>query len=140
MVDGSWAVKSEVIEVETDGVVVKRDLRKSMGDLSALEKSVQKFGLLHPLILDRDNVLISGRRRLEACRRAGIATVRAVKIDTTYDSMTALDVLSDENLCRRALTGDELEKLIRSKKSVLTGKGPGVTGVFSRMKKVFSGR
>lgn len=131
-------MNSEVVELNTADITVKRSLRKDMGDLGPLEKSIRKFGLLCPLIVDYNHVLISGSRRLEACRRAGIASVRAVKIDTTYDSMTALDILSDDNLCRRAFAADEVEKLIQLKKSILTGKAPSAAGVFKRLRNVLS--
>jgi ParB-like chromosome segregation protein Spo0J len=42
--------------------------RKHMGDLQALAASIDKEGLLHPLVINQDNRLIAGERRLRACR------------------------------------------------------------------------
>lgn len=49
-------------------VIIKDRIRKDMGDLVSLEKSIHKLGLLHPIVVSSDNVLIAGRRRLEACK------------------------------------------------------------------------
>ena len=129
-------MKSELIELDINCIEIKYALREQVGELGSLQKSIEKLGLLHPVLVDRDNVLISGSRRVEACRAAGMSAIRAIKLDTTFDSMSALDVLSDENLCRRALTGAELENLIQSKKAMLTGKDPRGAGIFRRLKKV----
>jgi len=131
-------MKSELTELDLNTIEVKYSLREHVGDLGSLQRSIEKLGLLHPVLVDRNHVLISGSRRVAACRAAGLSTVRAIKLDTTFDSMSALDVLSDENLCRRALTGSELENLIQSKKALLTGKDPRGAGIFRRLKKVLT--
>jgi ParB-like chromosome segregation protein Spo0J len=41
---------------------------KHMGDLQALADSIDKEGLLHPIIINQDKRLIAGERRLRACR------------------------------------------------------------------------
>jgi N6-adenosine-specific RNA methylase IME4 len=42
--------------------------RKDMGDLKELARSIDKHGLLHPVVITEDNILISGQRRLLACQ------------------------------------------------------------------------
>lgn len=42
--------------------------RKEMGDLSALAKSIKEIGLMQPVGITEDHVLIFGERRLRACR------------------------------------------------------------------------
>jgi hypothetical protein len=42
--------------------------RKHMGDLQALADSIDKDGLLHPLVINQEKRLIAGERRLRACR------------------------------------------------------------------------
>jgi hypothetical protein len=41
-------------------------------ELDDLAEDIRANGLLHPIVLDADGVLIDGRNRLEACRRAGV--------------------------------------------------------------------
>ena len=50
-------------------------LRKDVGDLSSLKQSIQEVGLLHPIIVDSENHLIAGLRRLKAVEMLGWKTV-----------------------------------------------------------------
>ena len=49
--------------------------RKDAGDLSSLKQSIQEVGLLHPIIVDSENNLIAGLRRLKAVEMLGWKTV-----------------------------------------------------------------
>ena len=49
-------------------IIVKDRIRKDMGDLTSLEKSIHKLGLLHPIVISENNELIAGQRRLIACK------------------------------------------------------------------------
>lgn len=52
-------------------VVVGRRVRKHIGDLSDLCESIEKIGLLHPIVVTPDNQLIAGLRRVAAFRKLG---------------------------------------------------------------------
>ncbi|MGH2351268.1 MAG: ParB/RepB/Spo0J family partition protein, partial [Chloroflexota bacterium] len=41
-------------------------------ELDDLAEDIKTSGLVHPIVLSDDGVLIDGRHRLEACRRAGV--------------------------------------------------------------------
>ena len=45
--------------------------RHDLGDIGSLVRSIQEVGLLHPVVVAPDGVLIAGERRLEACRLLG---------------------------------------------------------------------
>ena len=45
--------------------------RKDMGDISGLADSIKDIGLVHPIVVTPDHELVSGQRRLEACRQLG---------------------------------------------------------------------
>jgi N6-adenosine-specific RNA methylase IME4 len=55
--------------------------RQDLGDLDALGQSIAELGLLHPVVINPDNELIAGHRRLEAVRRLGWAEVAVRVID-----------------------------------------------------------
>lgn len=130
-------MNKEFIELDIENIKVKNTPRKDLGDLSALEHSIRKLGLLAPVVVDKDNNLIAGARRLQACRNVGIPRVPALKVHVDLKSMEALDIQSDENLCRQDLSPEDLEMHIKSK--VDSAKRPGTTKtVFSRIKKWFS--
>jgi ParB/RepB/Spo0J family partition protein len=109
------------IDIGLDKVVLKQHPRAETGDLAALESSIAKLGVLHPIIVDRHNVLIAGSRRLVAARQAGLSSIPAVKLEAEYTDMLALDIQADENLCRLPLAPEELEEQIQRKKRTVEG-------------------
>jgi ParB family chromosome partitioning protein len=120
-------------DLDIDSIVLDNRLRSDIGDLEALAASIQHLGLLFPLVVDSNNVLVSGARRLEACRRAGMKTVLAWRLDSGADSMTALEVQSAENLCREPLSNEDLERLIQTKKAAMSGRAGGLAGWVKRL-------
>lgn len=59
------------LERQIDSITVGVRHRKDPGDLNALMKSIEEVGLLQPVTITPDGVLICGWRRLEALRRLG---------------------------------------------------------------------
>jgi len=112
----------EFVELDIDSVVIKSQRRKDPGDLVILENSIRRLGVLHPVIVGNGNVLIAGERRFIACRNVGLTKIPAVKIDIDFNSMTALNIQSDLNLCRQAFSTEELDEIIEMKKYLAVGK------------------
>ena len=127
----------ELTTVKLDDIKVETRIRDDLGDLSALVRSIRDVGLLFPLIVNKDNILISGGRRLEACRELGMTEVPAIQLDVDANSMRALDIQSGENLCRKALSNEELAKEIEMKKSAMPAAEPD-PGVMSQFKNLFN--
>ena len=96
------------MQVEIKSIRVKRRVRKDLGDVEGLADSLNRFGQLHPIVLTRKKVLVSGRRRLEAARILGWTTIDAITI-ASRDSAQLLELELDENLQRYQLTRDEVE-------------------------------
>jgi ParB family chromosome partitioning protein len=97
-----------VVQVEIKSIRVKRRIRKDLGDVEGLAESLSRFGQLHPIVLTRKKVLVSGRRRLEAARILGWTTIDAITI-ASRDSAQLLELELDENVQRYQLTRDEVE-------------------------------
>jgi ParB-like nuclease domain len=45
--------------------------RKDLGDIDCLAQSIQEIGLLHPVVINENNELIAGQRRIEAYKKLG---------------------------------------------------------------------
>ena len=89
-------------------VKVNKDLprwRKEMGDVRELAESIRTKGQIHPILLDRDNNLVCGGRRLAACITAGIP-VKAAYTDQ-IDPLVLRELELEENLRRKAFTPGE---------------------------------
>lgn len=78
----------------------KHRMRKFFGDIEGLAASIARFGLLTPIVLDNDNNLIAGHRRILATKSLG-------RPDILYRRMDALDPIARQEL--------ELEENIRRK-------------------------
>ena len=60
-------------------------IRHEVGDLSKLKESIVSVGLLNPVIINSNNELLSGLRRLEACRQLGWNEIEVRVIETYSD-------------------------------------------------------
>lgn len=80
-------------------------LRKDMGDIDGLVRSLATYDLIEPIVLDvTDNefVLIAGHRRLEAAKRLGWNDIDCVFFDD-LDEQTRLEMELEENVQRKDL-------------------------------------
>ena len=57
--------------------------RKDLGDIDGLAQNIDEVGLLHPITIDTENLLLAGHRRLEACKLLGWAQIPATVLNTT---------------------------------------------------------
>jgi hypothetical protein len=85
--------------------------RKDLGDLDGLCQSISSVGLLHPLVLTPDGLLVAGQRRLEACRRLGWSEVPVSFVASLGDASSLLQAERDENSCRKPMTASEFYAL-----------------------------
>ena len=72
---------------------------------------------------------------LQADPAADAAEIQALRVQTAADSLDALVIYSDENLCRRTLSAAEMDALIQLKKSMMGSRSGSIWG---RLKKLFS--
>jgi len=81
--------------------------RENMGDIRGLADSIAKYGLLHPVVIDENNNLVAGGRRLEACKLLGWHEIEVTPLgELSEKELRAIEL--EENLQRQDLT--ELEK------------------------------
>lgn len=118
-------------EVKIKQVRVDGRHRQHMGNIDELANSIEEIGLLHPIVIDKDNNLIAGQRRLWAVRQLGWETVPANVVDYLDDATSLLIAERDENTCRKEFTpseavviGRRLAQLEKSKAKERQG-GPG---------------
>lgn len=86
--------------------------RREHGDIKPLADSIREVGLLNPLTVNQDGRLLAGRRRLEAVRQLGWATVpvRVLQSDSpVFDFKVALE----ENLKRKNLSDVEVAEALK---------------------------
>ncbi len=93
--------------LQIDQIILRRRVRKNLGDLSPLMESMHRHGLMTPILVNKNKELIAGHRRLESAKRLGWKTIEAYVIDRE-DELERLEMEVDENLQRKDLSADEL--------------------------------
>jgi hypothetical protein len=83
--------------------------RQKLGNLQSLKRSITKHGLIHPILIRNGAELVSGERRLEACRRLGWTKIPARSVDGLGDEeLRALEL--EENTERLDLLPPEARR------------------------------
>lgn len=55
--------------------------RKNLGNITTLVNSIKQIGLLHPIVINENNELIAGQRRIEAYRQLGKKEIPVTKVN-----------------------------------------------------------
>lgn len=94
---------------------IGRRFRKALGDVQLLADSIERLGLLHPVVITPQGRLIAGRRRLEACRRLRWSTipVHVVDLENVDEGELA------ENVHRKDFLPSELWAIAKSVKKLV---------------------
>ncbi len=100
---------------DIDRILLGNRVRSDLGDLGVLADSIRRVGLLFPIVVNQENVLLCGLRRLEACRKLGMRQI-PVLVVSPPSGVTALDVEAEENICRKDLTPKEIDREIEIKR------------------------
>jgi ParB family chromosome partitioning protein len=102
-----------------DSITVGHRHRRDLGDLQALCDSISRVGLLCPLTVTPDGLLLCGWRRLEAVKLLGWKTV-PVFVRRASSGLHDLIAEHDENTIREPLPLETAEDLYREYKSAET--------------------
>ena len=95
-----------IIKKIQDIKVGQRNRHYNLAKTKELAESIKEIGLLHPIVIDADNILIAGLHRLEAANLLGWDEIPASVIEFSVLEKEIAEI--DENLIRAELT--ELEK------------------------------
>ncbi len=93
--------------VHISDITVKKRIRKDVSGIDELADSIRKYGLLTPIILDDDYVLIAGFRRLQAAKRLGWTSIPATVVDAS-DKIGRMEIELEENVQRSNFTDEEM--------------------------------
>lgn len=87
--------------------------RRELRNIDELAETIQRLGLIHPLVIDQDGKLIAGERRLTAIRQLGWTHVPVQMVEDLSDyELQCIEL--EENVKRENLTWqDEVAALAR---------------------------
>ena len=93
--------------VKIDNIRVSDRFRGEFGDIKELAESIEKYGLLHPIVVRReDNTLIAGERRYRAHKELGRQEIEVKYLDE-IDEILAKEIELEENIKRKNFTWPE---------------------------------
>ena len=95
------------MQIEISKIIIRKRIRKNLGDLSSLMESMRTHGLLNPVVIDSRNELVAGHRRTEAAMRLGWDMIEVRVVDSN-EAGDLLEMEIEENTERKQLTSDEL--------------------------------
>lgn len=101
-----------VIEMSVDELIpYENNPRKNDEAVEKVALSISAFGFKVPLVVDANNVIVTGHTRLKAAKKLGITTVPVIKADDLTDEQIKAFRLADNKVAEFA-TWDE-EKLMQ---------------------------
>ncbi|MBC8180867.1 ParB N-terminal domain-containing protein [candidate division KSB1 bacterium] len=108
------------MKIKIDDIKISARIRIDNTDISQLKKSIEEIGLLNPIIVDEENELLSGFRRLTACRELGWEEIDAVVFKTSDNEVKKLDIEFHENLGRIDLSNDDRLNYLQMRHDLLS--------------------
>ncbi|MCK4514030.1 MAG: ParB N-terminal domain-containing protein [Spirochaetaceae bacterium] len=95
------------MQIELGKIIIRKRVRKNLGDLASLMESLRRHGLLNPVVINTRNELVAGHRRIESAKRLGWSVIE-VRIVEGQDKADLIEMEIEENTQRKNLTTDEL--------------------------------
>lgn len=91
-----------------DSIVVLRTerQRRELRNIEELAESIFRLGLIHPIVIDENNVLIAGERRLTACKQLGWTHI-PTQLESSLDQNKHIAIELEENIKRVDITWQE---------------------------------
>src|SRR5262249_19890576 len=88
--------------------------RHHVGDIRTLAASIERLGLLHPIVVDTKSRLLAGARRLAAVKSLGWKEVPVRVVRDLSDAANALRAERDENNERQPFKPSEQVSIARA--------------------------
>jgi len=94
------------MKIKIKDIKVDSRFRDDYGDIESLSVSIQRYGLLHPIVLGEGNILVAGERRLKAHEILGKIDIEATLLKDV-DELTRREIEIEENIRRKNFTWQE---------------------------------
>lgn len=104
------AVLSQVLHLPVDDLVPYANNARIHSDEqnAAIEKSIETFGFVNPVLVDINNVIIAGHGRVMAAKRLGMATVPVLRVEALTPDQVRAYRLADNRIAELAGWDDQI--------------------------------
>ena len=94
----------------------EKNPRKNEAAVQYVANSIKEFGFKVPIVIDKDNVIVSGHTRLKAAIQLGMETVPCIVADDLTEEQVKAFRLADNKVSEKAtwdwdMLGEELDEL-----------------------------
>ncbi len=97
-------------------IVINNKYLRLQDDVDTLKQSIETVGLIHPLVVNKQNELIAGGRRYTALSQLGWAKIPVVVVDKGSLEQELISI--EENMIRQKLSAVEFEAGLRRAKDI----------------------
>lgn len=105
-------------------------IRQDIGDLSELQESIAEVGLINPILIDEQDRLIAGHRRLTACKNLEWKEIEVNVVELEDDELKMLEAEAAENMFRKDFTPEEILAIQKRREEIAEARRP--KGIFER--------
>ncbi len=123
------------MKVKIDDIVIGDRIRTSDIKLEALVDSIRKVGLIQPVVINENYQLLSGYRRLMACKDLGWSEIDVRMIPTEENQLNELEIELHENKGRVSLNQEDYLHYRELRERILTPPKP--KGFINRIQHLF---
>lgn len=90
-------MKTENISIELIKPYKRNTKKHDQTQIDNVAKSIEKYGFVQPLVIDKDGVIVIGHCRFAAAKQLGMKDVPCVRVDDlTPDQVNALRILDNK--------------------------------------------
>jgi ParB-like chromosome segregation protein Spo0J len=94
--------------IKIEDIKVGNRFRKDLGDIDDLANSIKKYSLFHPIVINENNELVAGQRRIEAAKKLGWNEIPY----TVVNISNLIDGELTENIVRKDFTFSERQAIL----------------------------
>lgn len=107
------------MKVAIDDIVIRDRIRMDEGDIEELAQSISQIGLIQPIVISEEYELLSGYRRLHACKTLGWETIEVKIVTVGEDPLKKIEWEYHENIGRKELTEEEKQSYQQKRESLI---------------------
>jgi site-specific DNA-methyltransferase (adenine-specific) len=132
-------IEDKILTVDPNTIIISDDRprqRKDIGEIAELVKSMQTYGQIQPIVVNRNMELVAGGRRLAACLLGNFQA--KICFSDEVDPLRLRELELEENIQRKALTPAEevmaVDELVTLRRTIYGEATPGREGGYTLAK------
>lgn len=97
--------------------------KMSKAEMAKLKDSIREYGMVHNVVINHDNTIIGGHKRIEACAALGMTEVTAVRVNLPEEKEKALNIALNKinGKFDEAVLAGLLREIAETQQNLVTG-------------------